>query len=321
MGDAPERFHFITFSPPGPRLPKARPDAAAPAPKGAANAALDLPFPEPDEVTQLPDPADAVAPDPAAPPEKRFNHFSYFSEIEAAFAAQRGQAYRLSPLDWALIESWRKTGIPLPVVLRGLAKAFAARAEAAARQPKGRPRPVQSLSYCQPAVEEAFEAWRASRTGAALPAATSQASGGPTRSAAISFLEAAADSLVRAHQSLALQTRPDAPHARLRALLPASVAQLQALADQVRSEAALPLESLEMALSDLEDALLAALQSDASADTQSEAAHEAVAALKPHRQRMSAATYAQAQANYVAQLLRRRYGIPRLSLFYLEDRA
>ncbi|OYT73215.1 MAG: hypothetical protein CFK52_02830 [Chloracidobacterium sp. CP2_5A] len=321
MGDAPKRFLFFSFSTPERRRLPTGIHEAPPATERSAAAPLDLPFPEPNEVTALPAPADALTPDPAAPPEKHFNYFSYFSEIEAEFAARRGRPYRLSPLDWALIESWRKEGIPLPVVLRAIEQVFVARAKSASRQPKGRPRPVRSLSYCQPAVEEAFQAWRASRTGAAAPATTDLPSGGPSRSAVSSFLEAAATSLAAAHHGLASQARPDAPHAQLSELLPVAVAQLQALARQVASEAALPFESLEMTLSDLEDLLLAALQADAPAEAQSAAAQEAAAALKPHRRGMSAATYAEAQANYVARLLRRRYGIPRLSLFYLEDRA
>ncbi|MCS7079549.1 MAG: hypothetical protein NZ585_05800 [Chloracidobacterium sp.] len=320
MSDAPRKrsFYFAAF-PALERSAKPRPITPPTPADPPTEAALDLPFPEPDEVTRLPSPPAELAPDPTAPPEKHFNYFNYFSEIEAAFAAHRGKPYRLSPLDWALIEGWRKDGVPLPVVLRAIAQTFAARAKAAGRQPKGRPRPVRSLGYCQPAVEEAFRAYQAGRVGKAVPAAPAAATDGASCTAVVGFLEAAAQALLTAHRNLATHLRPDAPHARLGELLPAAAAQLQTLLRQVQSEAPPSLEDLETSLSELEDALLAALEADAPVEVQTAVAEEAAATLRPYRKGMSAAAYRQAQANYVARLLRRRYGVPRLSLFHLES--
>ena len=47
------------------------------------------------------------------------NYFSYFSEIEDTFVRRRGKHLMLSPMDWALIESWKERGVPLHVALRG----------------------------------------------------------------------------------------------------------------------------------------------------------------------------------------------------------
>src|SRR6202040_2450775 len=52
------------------------------------------------------------------------NYFNYFTEIEDAFVRRRGKHLHLSPLDWALIESWKETGIPLHVALRAIEKSF-----------------------------------------------------------------------------------------------------------------------------------------------------------------------------------------------------
>lgn len=319
MGDEISRKQFFSPAFPSPERfrsgLKGRP--TPPVVVHPTDAALDLPFPEPDEVTPPPAPPDESEPDPAAPPEKHFNYVNYFSEIEAAFAAHRGKPYRLSPLDWALIESWRKEGVPLPVVLRAIAQTFAVHAEAFARQPKGRPRPVRSLGYCRPAVEEAFRDYRAGRVGETPPAAA--ATGGLSRTQVVAFLEAAAQDVEAAHRNLATHLRPDAPHPQLGERLPEVAVRLTAWVRRLQSEAPLSLETLETALSEMEDALLAALQGDAPAEVQAAAEAEAAAALKPHRKGMSAAAYAQAHANYVARLLRRRYGVPRLSLFYMED--
>jgi len=47
------------------------------------------------------------------------NYFNYFTEIEEHFQRRRGRIH-LSPLDWALIETWKDASIPLEAVLRGI---------------------------------------------------------------------------------------------------------------------------------------------------------------------------------------------------------
>ena len=43
-----------------------------------------------------------------------YNYFNYFTEIEEHFQRVRGTSlFLLSPLDWALIESWKNAGVPL----------------------------------------------------------------------------------------------------------------------------------------------------------------------------------------------------------------
>ena len=50
------------------------------------------------------------------------NYFNYFTEVEEHFQRARGTSiFLLSPLDWALIESWKNAGVPLAAVLRGIA--------------------------------------------------------------------------------------------------------------------------------------------------------------------------------------------------------
>jgi hypothetical protein len=46
------------------------------------------------------------------------NYFNYFTETEEHFQRARGTGlFLLSPLDWALIEAWKNSGIPLEAVL------------------------------------------------------------------------------------------------------------------------------------------------------------------------------------------------------------
>ena len=48
-----------------------------------------------------------------------FNYFNYFTEIEEYFWRKRGAHLLVSPLDWAIVETWQKAGIPIAAVLRG----------------------------------------------------------------------------------------------------------------------------------------------------------------------------------------------------------
>ena len=39
-----------------------------------------------------------------------FNYFNYFTEIEEYFWRKRGAHLLVSPLDWAIVETWQKSG-------------------------------------------------------------------------------------------------------------------------------------------------------------------------------------------------------------------
>src|SRR5574337_952472 len=53
-----------------------------------------------------------------------FNYFNYFTEVEEYFWRKRGARLLVSPLDWAIVETWQKAGIPLEAVLKGIDRAF-----------------------------------------------------------------------------------------------------------------------------------------------------------------------------------------------------
>src|SRR5215203_6547747 len=100
------------------------------------------------------------------------NYFNYFTEIEDAFVRRRGRHLLLSPMDWALIESWKEMGVPLHVALRGIEKSFDS------YESKPRKRSVKSLFYCQEEVEAQFAEWVESQTGAHAPTSDAAASEG-----------------------------------------------------------------------------------------------------------------------------------------------
>lgn len=88
------------------------------------------------------------------------NYFNYFSEIEETFIRRRGRNLLLSPLDWALIESWQEREIPLHIVVRAIENVF----DAHDKKPKNS-RPIKSLFYCKDEIESQYAGWLAMQSG------------------------------------------------------------------------------------------------------------------------------------------------------------
>ncbi len=76
------------------------------------------------------------------------NYFNYFTEMEEHFQRARGTGlFLLSPLDWALLESWKNAEVPLEAVLRGIDAAFEKW-----RGRRVKTQMVNSLAFCAQAV-------------------------------------------------------------------------------------------------------------------------------------------------------------------------
>src|SRR6202008_847829 len=82
-----------------------------------------------------------------------WNYFNYYTEIEEYFWKKRGAHLLVSPLDWAIMETWQRAGVPLEAVLKGIDRAF----ESYQRSRRGAGKPLKSLAYCSDAVLEAAE--------------------------------------------------------------------------------------------------------------------------------------------------------------------
>ena len=81
------------------------------------------------------------------------SYFNYFTEVEEHFQRARGTGlFLLSPLDWALLESWKESGVPLEAALKGIDRAFEKYHKRTRKF-----RQVNSIAYC---AQEALEAAR-----------------------------------------------------------------------------------------------------------------------------------------------------------------
>ena len=215
------------------------------------------------------------------------NYFNYFTEIEEHFQRARGTGlFLLSPMDWALIEAWKNSGIPLEAVLRGIDVAFE---KWRARPARGRLNQVNSLAYCTQAITAEAQAMadgRPAKREAAPPFPTTDIS---------AYLQRNATAL------------RDAGHADLAD----SIASLDT--DAMRGD----LEKMEQWLTSIEEKMIARIRASASDEQLVEARQILDKQLKPYRGKMGTEQLAMLERQFLDRRLLETAKLPRLSLFYL----
>ena len=238
-----------------------------------------------------------------------FNYFNYFTEIEEYFWRKRGAHLLVSPLDWAIVETWQKAGIPLEAVLKGIDRAFESwsrsRRAAGGRQ-------LKSLAYCVDAVLDAAEEASEAAAGTGPEIKRTQPAAEPfSRDELKNTLNAtrgACAQLRRSGALLMLRSQADSTKPR------------NALMTRARCSnrlQPLDLEDLERRLTVLEEKLSAALSADADEDAMLAIRREMDRSLAPYRRKMSADQLAQLERQYMQKRLFEFFEVPRLSLFYL----
>lgn len=238
------------------------------------------------------------------------NYFNYFTEIEEYFWRKRGAHLLVSPLDWAILETWQKSQIPLEAVLRGIDSAF----ESYSRSRRGAGgRPLKSLAYCVDAVLEAAEQMQESSAGAGPAIRPRDSAQEPfSRDELRHFLDDRAAKLLASAE----QNKKASP--RLAEQLSAAAGALPDLKALLDSPAKLDLEDFERRLTVLEDKISAALSAAADDDKMLSIRREMDRALAPYRRNMSAPQLAEIERQYVQKRLFEIYGLSRLSLYYLK---
>ena len=217
-----------------------------------------------------------------------FNYFNYFTEIEEHFQRVRGTSlFLLSPLDWALIETWKNAGVPLEAVLRGIDAAFEKW-----RGRKTKTQKVNSLAFCAQAVmTEAQQA--------AAPAPNRPSSSPYATVDLCTYLETNAATLREAGSAY-----------------DEIAAALDRLSAEIENHVG-NLEGLEQHLTVLEEKMLAVARTSQTEDELLEARRALEAELRPYRGKMSAPQLAMLEKQYLERRLLERHKLPRLSLFYL----
>jgi hypothetical protein len=237
------------------------------------------------------------------------NYFNYFTEIEEHFLRRRGGGLLLSTLDWALIETWKDAGIPLDAALRGIDSAF----DRYDQRPS-KSRKVNSLAYCAQEVLTAAEDMKEAAVGAARE--DSNAETGRETIGALEPSEIAA--FLRKNADLLEQAKlPIAGSISSGQLARETAATLRGMAAELSTQKAVRLEELERRLTVLEDKLFAALLAGTPDEELVSVRAQADRELAPYRSKMPAAQIEQLLKQYIHKRLLEKYGLPRLSLFYL----
>ncbi len=235
---------------------------------------------------------------------ENWNYFNYFTEIEEYFWKKRGAHLLVSPLDWAIMETWQKAGVPLEAALKGIDHAF----ESYQRSRRGANKPLKSLAYCTDAVLEAAEEAQEASAGAVR--------GKETQS-----------EILRKEE---LQKYFEINEARLQKAAESCTTSQPAVCGLIREVAKslksftvlldapgnLDLEDLERRLTILDDKLHAALLSNASEDLMLKIRREVDSQVAAYRRKMKAEQLALVEKQYLQKRLLDEYQLPRLSLFY-----
>jgi biotin-(acetyl-CoA carboxylase) ligase len=214
----------------------------------------------------------------------------YYEEVESYFVARRGSPLFITPSEWDLVRRWEQQGIPLAVVKEGIDRVF--------ERPKTLLKP-RRLGYCRQTVEAAFRRFRESSLGGrAGGTAQDDSSASAHLTEVSSRLQdlAAAWSETQSELSLLLERTA------------AAVRSLSERAEEAPGEVERELTALDGKLVVESEAVLG----DA---VREELRREAESSLESYRGRMPEKIYRAALESGYRRRLRRKLGLPTLSLY------
>lgn len=238
------------------------------------------------------------------------NYFNYYTQIEEHFQRRRGTLLMLSTLDWSLIAAWKESGFPVEAVLAGIDATFE---KYEARQAKGRARRINGLAYCGQEVLRAVERMHAAAFGAVRHPRQNEQESGFEPARVTVFLRRCAEDLNVANIPDAV--RCVAQHIGEKMAGFAATIEIDALESGGNRLA----ESLEKQLIALEDQLFSALQVFSAPGELIAMRERASQELAPYRSRLQALQIRQIEQQFLRRCLFEKYGVPRLSLFYIRQ--
>jgi hypothetical protein len=252
----------------------------------------------------------------------QLNYFNYFTEVEEEFVRRRGKPLLVSPLDWALIESWKSAGIPLHIVIRAINQAF----DAYDARPR-KYRKVNSVFYCQQEVESTFADYRLSQVGGGPESENEKARSDSTAKSkrrqpetAEAFPKAVLlDFLARSESELAAASALASSGGRgeIESAIERARARLIELAREVEISASIDAEAIERDLDAIDRMILHSATKSSGEQGMDAVRREAETQLQPYKKKMDKAIYQQTVQNFISRRLREMNNVPRLSLFYL----
>ncbi|HKA20864.1 MAG TPA: hypothetical protein VKN18_21465 [Blastocatellia bacterium] len=249
---------------------------------------------------------------------ERLNYFNYFTEVEDEFVRRRGKQLLISPMDWALVESWKNAGIPLHIVLRAINEAFDAYDKRGQKYRK-----VNSIFYCQQQVESAFADYRLAQVGGESGAAPAQIeeNSAAQKSDETEILSKAvlSEFLQRCDEGLGIAAARAAESKKtaLEGAIARAISRLKEIRSEIEGVSRVDAEALERDLDSIDRIILEAARETLAPDELQTIRKDAESQLRSYRKKMDKEIYEQTVQNFVSRRLREINGIPRMSLFYL----
>jgi hypothetical protein len=237
-----------------------------------------------------------------------WNYFNYFTEIEEYFWKKRGAHLLVSPLDWAIMETWQKAGVPLEAVLKGIDSAF----ESYGRSRRGAGKPLKSLAYCTDAVLDAAVEIQEAAAGA-TPKTKKPAPEPFSRDELRAYFDR---NIKQITASAEKQMSADRNRVDLANRLTEFAQSLASIVPLLDTPAALDLEDLERRLTVLDEKIQASLTQHATEDQMLRIRREVDSQLTQYRRKMKAEQIALVERQYIQKRLLEEFGLPRLSLYY-----
>lgn len=225
----------------------------------------------------------------------RVNYFNYFTEIEDTFIRRRGKNLFLSPLDWALIESWQDRGIPMHIVIRSIESVF----DVFDKQPTGT-RTIKSLFYCREEIEVQYLEWTRSQVGKG------------SESVDDADAEFSTDDIA-GHISSSIEklNAIDIPQ------LGEDIARAVARLDELRGGIGDDLEAIDGNLSDIEKMLERGMRTNWEPEHLKVLEKEVSGQLRGYKAEMEPEAYKNTFELMLSKRLREEAGVPRLGLYYI----
>lgn len=214
----------------------------------------------------------------------------------------------LSPIDWALIESWKERGVPLHVAIRGIEHAFDS------YETKKHKRTVKTLLYCQEEVEAQYAEWMESRVGSHDEAPDGEQSEDPKTAFP---REVVTNHLNKSGSELKALAEKQPGDVELREALTRAVNLLADIQDEYANAARPDTRKLEESLSGIDRMLDDAIRNTIPTADMGTFETEVDAQVKPYKRYMEKHVFSQTRENLLKKRLREYVGVPRLSLFFL----
>jgi len=242
------------------------------------------------------------------------NYYNYFTEIEELFVRRRGKHMYVSPMDWSLIATWRDSGVPLHVALRGIDIAMdtwhAKQRRASAR--------LSTLFYCHDAVMAEYTRHLEAHLGggheeapAGLEAQAEEkkTAESPDKNALLAFLEAR----IREIKAIRAKHYPSGESEEMERIL----FRLEEIRNTLAAEEQHELEALERDLGILDELLVENLKGKLAQEQMDQWEEEARKELKVYKKRLPKETYQKILANFLSGKIHRLFQVGELSLFHL----